>query len=90
MFSIVPTKYTETLDDIISNENTPLDFKTQITIQINEGKTPILLKNYGANWYENNIKEQYINYTRHYVSQYSPFDLTSNREVIARIDSCAK
>lgn len=88
MFSIVPTKYTETLDDIISNENTPLDFKTQITIQINEGKTPILLKNYGANWYENNIKEQYINYTRHYVSQYSPFDLTSNREVIARIDSC--
>ena len=88
MISIVPTKYTETLDDIISNENTPLDFKTQITIQINEGKTPILLKNYGANWYENNIKEQYINYTRHYVSQYSPFDLTSNREVIARIDSC--
>ena len=88
MFSIVPTKYTETLDDIISNENTPLDFKTQITIQINEGKTPILLKNYGANWYDNNIKEQYINYTRHYVSQYSPFDLTSNREVIARIDSC--
>lgn len=88
MFSIVPTKYTETLDDIISNENTPLDFKTQITIQINEGKSPILLKNYGVNWYENNIKEQYINYTRHYVSQYSPFDLTSNREVIARIDSC--
>lgn len=88
MFSIVPTKYTETLDDIISNENTPLDFKTQITIQINEGKSPILLKNYGENWYENNIKEQYINYTRHYVSQYSPFDLTSNREITARIDSC--
>lgn len=28
--------------------------------------------------------------TRHYVSQYSPFDLTSNREVIAHIDSCVK
>lgn len=87
-FSIIPMKYTEHLDDIISNENTPLDFNTQIIIQIDEGKTPILLENYGQKWYTNNIKEQYNNFTRHYVSQYSPFDLTSNREIIAKIDSC--
>ncbi|NDW19746.1 SPFH domain-containing protein [Dysgonomonas sp. 216] len=89
-FKIVPIKYPEPLDDIISNENTPLDFNTMITLKIKEGKSPVLLKNYGINWYDNNIKENYTNLTRHYVSQYSPFDLTSNREVIAHIDSCVK
>ena len=33
-FKIIPISYYETLDDIISNENTPLDFKTQIVIRI--------------------------------------------------------
>jgi hypothetical protein len=90
MFKIVPVKYEEVLDDIISNENTPLDFKTMIVLKITEGKSPVLLKNYGINWYDNNIKDTYNNLTRHYVSQYSPFDLTSNREVIAYIDICVK
>ena len=85
-FKITPIKYQEILDDIISNENTPLDFRTVITLQIKKGKSPILLQNYGKDWYEHNIKEVYNNLTRHYVSQYSPFDLTSNREVIAVID----
>lgn len=89
-FKITPIRYEEALDDIISNENTPLDFKTQIILRIEKGKSPVLLKNYGVNWYENNVKEVYNNLTRHYVSQYSPFDLTSNREVVAHIDSCVK
>lgn len=89
-FKITPVRYEETLDDIISNENTPLDFKTQIILRIKKGKSPVLLQNYGVHWYENNIKEVYNNLTRHYVSQYSPFDLTSNREVVAHIDSCVK
>ena len=89
-FKITPQKYEEVLDDIISNENTPLDFKTNITLQIIKGKSPVLLENYGLDWYKNNIKETYCNTTRHYVSQYSPFDLTSNREVIAHIDSMVK
>lgn len=89
-FKITPQKYDEVLDDIISNENTPLDFKTNITLQVIKGKSPVLLSNYGLDWYKNNVKETYCNTTRHYVSQYSPFDLTSNREVIARIDSMVK
>lgn len=89
-FKVVPVKYEEKLDDIISNENTPLDFQTVISLQIQKGKTPVLLQNYGVDWYENNIRDTYLNTTRHYVSLYSPFDLTSNREVIAHIDSCVR
>lgn len=86
-FKITPQRYDEVFDDIFSNDNTPLDFNTYINIQIEQGKSPILLKNYGINWYKNNIQVYYRNKTREYVSIYSPFDLISNREVLNKIDS---
>ena len=86
IFKIVPVRYDERFDDIFSNDNTPLDFNTYINIQIEPGKTPILLQNYGRGWYENNIEVPYRNKTREFVSTYSPFDLISNREVITEID----
>lgn len=86
-FKITPQRYDEAFDDIFSNDNTPLDFNTYIMIQIQKGKTPILLKNYGVDWYKNNIQVPYRNYTREEVSKYSPFDLISNREVLNQIDS---
>lgn len=39
-FKITPVRYEETLDDIISNENTPLDFKTQIVFAYSERQEP--------------------------------------------------
>lgn len=87
VFKIVPITYEEGFNDIFSDDNTPLDFKTYIKIQIEKGKTPILLQNYGRDWYNNNIKQEYCNKVRDCVSMYSPFDLISNREVNAKIDS---
>lgn len=87
IFKIVPIQYDEEFNDIFSDDNTPLDFHTSIRIQIIPGKSPILLQNYGRDWYENNIKKEYRNKTRDCVSMYSPFDLMSNREVNAEIDS---
>lgn len=86
-FKVVPVRYDEKFDDIFSNSNTALDFSSYITIQIISGKTPVLLKNYGTKWYENNIQVKYRNYTREEVSKYSPYDLISNREVLNTIDS---
>jgi len=85
-FSIVPTKYQVDMEDLISNDNTPLDFHTVIIIQVSKGKTPILLKNYGKMWWENNLYNFYCSRIRDHVSQYSPFDLMSNREVLSGID----
>lgn len=85
-FKITPQRYDESFDDIFSNDNTPLDFNTYIVIQIETGKSPILLQNYGIDWYKNNIQVYYRNKTREYVSMYSPFDLISNREVLNKID----
>ncbi|MCR5313884.1 MAG: SPFH domain-containing protein [Bacteroidaceae bacterium] len=86
-FKITPQRYDEPFDDIFSNDNTPLDFHSYINIKVVEGKTPILLKNYGLDWYKNNIQVYYRNKTREYVSMYNPFDLISNREVLNKIDA---
>lgn len=86
-FRMTPQRYDEKFDDIFSNDNTPLDFNTYINIQIKKGKTPVLLENYGKDWYRHNIQVYYRNKTREYVSMYSPFDLISNREVLNKIDN---
>lgn len=86
-FKIVPQKQQVDMDDLVSNDNTPLDFHTVIITQIKKGKSPVLLQNYGTDWFNTNIYNHYCNRVRDYVSQHSPFDLMSNREVLNEIDT---
>ena len=87
---MLPTKYDEKLDDVTSNDNTLLDFNTQIQLQVQDNKSPVLIKNYGENWYTNVIQEVYRNTVRNYISKFGPFDLMSNREVLDSINVAVK
>ena len=89
-FKITPQRYDVNFDDIMSNDNTPLDYSTYITLQVIPGKSPVLMKNYGVDWFANNIDAVYKNFVREEISKYSPFDLMSNREVCTKIDSDVK
>lgn len=89
-FKITPQRYDVNFDDIMSNDNTPLDYATYITLQIEKGKSPILMENYGVDWFKNNIEVVYRNFVREEISKYSPFDLMSNREVCTQIDNEVK
>lgn len=89
-FKTTPQRYDLPFDDIMSNDNTPLDYGTYVTLQIKKGKSPMLLKNYGVDWFKNNVEAKYRNFVREEVSKYDPFDLMSNREVIAKIDQQVK
>ena len=84
--SMVPQKYDENLEDVTSNDNTLLDFNTQIQLQVIDNKSPLLIELYGSDWYTNLIQETYRNTVRSYISRYNPFDLMSNREVLDSID----
>jgi regulator of protease activity HflC (stomatin/prohibitin superfamily) len=86
-FKIVPFKHQVDMDDLFSDDNTPLDFHTIIITQIIKGKTPILLQNYGTKWFETNIYNYYCNLVRDHISQHSPFDLMSNRAILNEIDA---
>lgn len=86
-FKIVPFKHQVDMDDLFSDDNTPLDFHTIIITQIQKGKSPILLQNYGADWFNTNIYNYYCNLVRDHISQHSPFDLMSNRAILNDIDA---
>lgn len=86
-FKIAPQRYDIAFDDIMSNNNTPLDYATYVVLQVEEGKSPVLMKNYGVKWFENNVEAAYRNFVREEISKYNSFDLMSNREVCNRIDS---
>ena len=88
--SMLPQKFDEKLDDAASNDNTLLDFNTQIQLQVEDNKSPVLIKNYGSNWYVNVIQEVYRNTVRNYISKFGPFDLMSNREVLDSINFAVK
>ena len=88
--SMLPQKFAEKLDDAASNDNTLLDFNTQIQLQVEDNKSPVLIKNYGSNWYINVIQEVYRNTVRNYISKFGPFDLMSNREVLDSINFAVK
>ena len=85
-FKIVPVKHQVDMDDLFSDDNTPLDFHTIIITQIEKGKSPILLQNYGVDWFNTNIYNYYCNLVRDHISQHSPFDLMSNRAILNEID----
>lgn len=85
-FKIVPVRHEVVLDDIFSDDNTPLDFHSVIVTQVEQGKSPILLQNYGRDWFDTNLYNYFCNLVRDHISQYSPFDLMSNRQVLSTID----
>jgi regulator of protease activity HflC (stomatin/prohibitin superfamily) len=86
-FKIVPFKHQVDMDDLFSDDNTPLDFHTIIITQIIKGKSPILLQNYGTAWFDTNLYNYYCNLVRDHISQHSPFDLMSNRAILNDIDA---
>ena len=88
--NMLPRAYDEDLDDATSNDNTLLDFNTQIQMKVKDNKSPVLIKNYGVDWYNSVIKEVYRNTVRGYISKYGPFDLMSNREVLDSINLFVK
>lgn len=80
-FKIIPVQYDEKFSDIMSSDNTPVDLTAHLLIQIEKGNTPILLKNFGENWYRNDIQKDLCNEVRNEISKYSMMELTCKRAI---------
>jgi len=81
----IPVKYTEVFDDVFCDDNTPLDLSAHIMLKIIDGKSPILHKNYGPDWYDNNVKENFREIVRNFISTYDMRTLVSDREVYDKV-----
>jgi len=85
-FKTTPVTYKETFDDLITDDNTPVDFDLYVELQVIKGKTPELYKTFGIDWYQNNIAPTIRQLVRDKASQYKMFDLAGNREVLANVE----
>ncbi len=83
-FNILPQKMQFQFDDLLSNDNTPLDVNMYMIIQVKKGQTPDLLRNYGENWFENFIEPYFRNKVREYVSSCSTKDKVTNQKASGR------
>lgn len=80
-FKIIPLQYDEKFSDIMSSDNTPVDLTAHLLVRIEKGNTPILLKNFGENWYKNDIQKDLCNEVRNEISKYSMMELTCKRAI---------
>lgn len=85
-----PIAYDEHIEDAYSNDNTQLDWDIQIILQVQSGRSLILISNYGSDWYKNNIHKPFTSHFYNLVGNYSPFDLMSNRAVTDTIEVLMK
>jgi regulator of protease activity HflC (stomatin/prohibitin superfamily) len=85
-FKDVPVKYTIEFGDLMTDDNTPIDSKAHIFLEVIGDQANVLYGNYGADWYDNNIQEKFSKSVRDKLSQYAMYDLTSNREVYDKIE----
>jgi regulator of protease activity HflC (stomatin/prohibitin superfamily) len=90
VYDIKPVKFTEDFDDVITNDNNPVDFTSYIILKINDGESPKLHKNFGSKWYTNNVEEQFKAKLRGYCSQYKMFTLTTNRALLDSLEVTIK
>lgn len=84
---IVPIAHVEDIQDAVCEGNTPLDWNIQITMQVIPGKSPILLQNYGKQWYENNIHKVFTSHFYNIVGNYDAYSLMSERVVTDSIEA---
>ena len=86
-FKIVPITYHETFDDMMTSDNTPVDFSVHVMIRIKSGMTPVLYEKFGEEWYTNSMAQQIKTTVRDKTSPHKMFDLTSNRDTLQKIET---
>lgn len=86
-FTMSPEQYEETFEDLVAKDNNLINTCAYLTLQIETGRTPELLKKFGEKWYKNNVQETFRKITRDKLCEYGMFELTTNRQVYAEINA---
>ena len=86
-FIMSPVQYEEPFEDLVAKDNNLINTMAYLTLQIEQGRTPELLKNFGENWHKNNVQETFRKITRDKLCEYGMFELTTNRQVYAEINA---
>ena len=84
--NIKPFNIDEKFDDLVTQDNNRVDFKIHLTFKHIAGKTPILVENFGNNWYRNKVREPLRNSTRSFTKTHKMFEMTTDSEVTDKLE----
>jgi len=85
-FTITPQTFTEEFKDMIPADITPVSFNAYIKLEVISGKTPVLYKNFGENWYAQSLQSTFRTMVRDKSCVYKMFDLASKRDISAKLE----
>jgi hypothetical protein len=80
-FIMTPVQYEENFTNLVTNDQTSVDLNAFLTLKIIKGKSPVLLKDFGMEWYQNSLRERFREIVRDKLCSFSMLDLIANRHL---------
>jgi regulator of protease activity HflC (stomatin/prohibitin superfamily) len=80
-----PQRYEQELDDTMSADGVPLGFHAIINLQVTNSVT--MVKNFGPNWYKNNVEQEFAQQVRQAVRKRGMNEVAINTSAIDAVDS---
>ena len=83
--NMFPQQYDGNFTDLMSSDGVPLDFHAIIRLQVVDPVT--LVKNFGQDWYKNNVEQEFFNRVRSAVKKHGMNETAIQTTAIDEIDS---
>jgi regulator of protease activity HflC (stomatin/prohibitin superfamily) len=82
--NVQPTQYPIHFDDLMTSDGVPLKFDSVIRLRVTDSVA--LIKNFGVDWYDNNIKNEFMNRVRQSVRNHGMNETAIDSRAIDAID----
>jgi len=85
---MLPMTYDEEFKDIMPKDNNPVDYHAAVRLRIVDSVA--MVKNFGTNWYKENVQRPFQTMNRQELRQYSMPELALQQEVVLMVEQTLK
>jgi len=86
LYKTIPITYEEHFENLVTKDRNPISFSVYIKISVRSDSAWYLNKKFSAEWYKMNNSPRFRTIIRDKASQYDMFQLTSQREILVKIE----
>ena len=90
IYKTAPVTYEEHFENVVTKDNNPINFSAYIKIEVKGDSAWYLHSKFLEEWYKNNISPRFRTMVRDNASPYEMFQLTSQREILVKIEQKLK
>lgn len=90
IYETAPSTYEEHFENVVTKDNNPINFSSYIKIAVLGDSAWYLHSKFLKEWYKNNISPKFRTMVRDNASPYEMFQLTSQREILVKIEQKLK